>query len=57
MIKTAKIAIFDQNAGPCWLFYHNSFQTFFFQVDSRAESIDKKISRLDGELKKYKDQV
>jgi hypothetical protein len=27
------------------------------QVDSRAESIDKKIARLDAELKKYKDQV
>ncbi len=28
-----------------------------FQVDSRAESVDKKIARLDVELKKYKDQV
>ena len=28
-----------------------------FQVDSRAESVDKKIARLDAELKKYKDQV
>lgn len=27
------------------------------QVDSRAESIDKKISRLDVELVKYKDQM
>lgn len=26
-------------------------------VDSRAESVDKKIARLDGELKKYKDQM
>lgn len=26
-------------------------------VDSRAESIDKKISRLDAELFKYKDQM
>ena len=26
-------------------------------VDSRAESIDKKISRLDAELRKYKDQM
>uniref|UniRef100_A0A2K6U023 Charged multivesicular body protein 5 n=1 Tax=Saimiri boliviensis boliviensis TaxID=39432 RepID=A0A2K6U023_SAIBB len=26
-------------------------------VDSRAESIDKKISRLDAELVKYKDQI
>lgn len=28
-----------------------------FQVDARAESIDKKISRLDAELMKYKDQL
>lgn len=27
------------------------------QVDARAESIDKKISRLDAELVKYKDQM
>ncbi len=27
------------------------------QVDSRAESVDKKVARLDGELKKYKDQM
>lgn len=27
------------------------------QVDSRSESIDKKISRLDAELAKYKDQM
>nr|CAD7262439.1 unnamed protein product [Timema shepardi] len=27
------------------------------QVDSRAESIDKKVARLDAELKKYKDQM
>lgn len=26
-------------------------------IDSRGESIDKKIARLDGELKKYKDQM
>ena len=26
-------------------------------VDSRAESIDKKIQRLDAELMKYKDQM
>ena len=26
-------------------------------MDSRAESIDKKISRLDAELVKYKDQI
>lgn len=30
---------------------------FYFQVDSRAESIDKKIARLDAELVKYKDQM
>ena len=30
---------------------------YFFQVDSRAESIDKKTARLDGELKKYRDQM
>lgn len=35
------------------MFIHN----FFFQVDSRAESVDKKIARLDAELKKYKDQM
>ncbi len=39
----------------------NSFLKFYsflyFQVDSRAESVDKKIARLDAELKKYKDQV
>ena len=28
-----------------------------FQIDSRGESIDKKIARLDAELKKYKDQM
>ena len=28
-----------------------------FQVDSRAESIDKKVARLDAELKKYKEQM
>lgn len=27
------------------------------QVDARAESIEKKISRLDAELVKYKDQM
>lgn len=27
------------------------------QVDSRSESVDKKISRLDAELAKYKDQM
>lgn len=33
------------------------FFLFFLQVDSRAESIDKKIARLDLELAKYKDQM
>ena len=27
---------------------------YFTQVDSRAESVDKKIARLDAELRKYK---
>ena len=30
---------------------------FFFQVDSRAESIEKKISMLDNDLKKYREQM
>lgn len=35
-----------------------AFDIFFsLKVDSRAESIDKKISRLDAELVKYKDQI
>ena len=29
----------------------------YFQVDSRAESMDKKTARLDAELKKYRDQM
>lgn len=29
----------------------------FIQIDSRGESVDKKISRLDQELAKYKDQM
>lgn len=29
----------------------------YLQVDSRAESIDKKIAQLDNELRKYKDQM
>lgn len=35
------------------------FPLFFLllKVDGRAESIDKKISRLDAELVKYKDQM
>ena len=28
-----------------------------FQIDSRGESVDKKIARLDGELNKYKNQM
>jgi charged multivesicular body protein 5 len=28
-----------------------------FQVDTRAEGIDKKIQGLDAELRKYKDQM
>lgn len=31
--------------------------TFFIKVDSRADSAEKKIARLDAELKKYKDQM
>ena len=34
-----------------------AFYVFPLKVDSRAESIDKKISRLDAELVKYKDQI
>jgi charged multivesicular body protein 5 len=30
---------------------------YFLKVDSRAESVDKKIARLDAELKKCKDQM
>lgn len=29
----------------------------YSQVDTRAESVDKKIARLDAELVKYKDQM
>ena len=29
----------------------------FLQVDSRAESVDKKVARIDGELQKYKQQM
>ena len=29
----------------------------FMQVDSRAESVDKKVARLDSELNKYKQQM
>ena len=36
--------------------YKKLFRSFI-QIDSRGESIDKKIARLDGELKKYKDQM
>lgn len=31
--------------------------SLLFQVDSRADSAEKKIARLDAELKKYKDQM
>lgn len=30
---------------------------FFIKVDSRADSAEKKVARLDAELKKYKDQM
>lgn len=30
---------------------------FYYKVDSRSESIDKKIARLDAELAKYKEQM
>lgn len=33
------------------------FPCHVLKVDSRAESIDKKITRLDAELVKYKDQM
>lgn len=33
------------------------YYSLLIKVDSRAESIDKKISRLDAELVKYKDQI
>lgn len=33
------------------------FFNFTFQVDSRADSIDKKVARLDADLVKYKDQM
>lgn len=33
------------------------FSCHVLKVDSRAESIDKKIARLDAELVKYKDQM
>lgn len=29
----------------------------YFQVDSRADGIEKKIAKLDVELRKYKDQM
>ena len=29
----------------------------FIQVDSRAESVEKKVQRIDGELKKLKEQM
>ena len=36
--------------------YSNSLFTFL-KVDSRAESVDKKVARIDGELQKYKQQM
>ena len=38
-------------------FIKRLFHHILLQVDSRGESIDKKIQRLDGELAKYKDQM
>ena len=39
-------------------FYHIfDFQKNWLQVDSRAESVDKKVARIDGELNKYKQQM
>lgn len=39
------------------LFVSLSINFVYFQIDSRGESIDKKIARLDAELAKYKDQM
>jgi charged multivesicular body protein 5 len=36
---------------------HFVWSVCFLKVDSRAESVDKKIARLDAELKKCKDQM
>lgn len=41
----------------CIAIITTAFDVFPLKVDSRAESIDKKISRLDAELVKYKDQI
>lgn len=40
--------------NPLFFFF---FAFLVHKVDTRAESIDKKISRLDAELVKYKDQM
>lgn len=37
--------------------FHYNRKLFYLQVDSRSESIEKKINKLDVELKKYKDQM
>lgn len=44
----------DQWKQSAWLTRARSFS---LKVDSRAESVDKKIARLDVELVKYKDQM
>lgn len=36
---------------------HPAHCYFHYKVDSRAESVDKKIARLDAELGKYKEQM
>lgn len=41
----------------CIAITSTAYNVFPLKVDSRAESIDKKISRLDAELVKYKDQI
>lgn len=41
----------------CCILYNVVLSLDEFQVDSRAESVDKKIARLDAELMKYKDQM
>lgn len=37
--------------------YLNACILYLFQVDGRAEGIEKKIAKLDAELRKYKDQI
>ena len=34
-----------------------NYTFYLLQVDSRAESVEKKVARIDGELKKLKDQM